>query len=216
MPTAAVIFDLDGTLLDTLDDLADSMNEVLEERGFPPHPREAYRVFVGAGIETLVKRAFPAEHRSEQALAEAVTAMRAAYERRWDRRTRPFEGVDVLLDGVFDRGLQVAILSNKPDDFTQLTVERFLGRWPFRRVWGIRDGIPKKPDPTAALGFAAEIGAAPSDVFFCGDTDVDMATARAAGMVPVGVLWGFRGEEELRQSGARHLLAHPPELLDLL
>jgi phosphoglycolate phosphatase len=216
MSTRAVLFDLDGTLLDTLDDLADSMNAVLGERDWPRHPTAAYRTFVGAGIETLVARALPADRRDEQTIAWGVAAMREAYGRRWNRRTRPYEGVEELLEELFARGLKVGILSNKPDDFTRLTTETFLGRWPFERVWGIREGIPKKPDPTAALAFAAELSIAPADTFFCGDTDVDMVTACAAGMVPVGVRWGFRGAEELLRAGARYLLSRPRDLLDLL
>lgn len=216
MPFGAVLFDLDGTLLDTLEDLADSMNAVLEARGLGPHPVEAYRTFVGDGVRTLVRRAFPADRQGDAALDEGVAAMIREYGLRWRAKTRPYEGVGEMLDGLFARRRRVAILSNKPDDLTRMTTGALLGRWSFDLVWGVKPGVPKKPDPTGALAIAKALGVTPSEILYCGDTNTDMETATAAGMVGVGALWGFRDAEELERSGARALLEHPPDLLGLL
>ncbi|MGE5599497.1 MAG: HAD family hydrolase [Bacteroidota bacterium] len=212
---SAVLFDLDGTLLDTLDDLAASMNAVLAGRGLPGHPVEAYRHFVGDGMETLVRRALPAGS-DEAAIAASLAAMRAEYGRRWADQTRPYPGVPDMLDALAARGLPMAILSNKPDDFSRLTVERLLPRWRFRAVVGMRPGVPRKPDPAAALQIASELKIPPNQFIYLGDTGTDMCTARGAGMYAVGALWGFRTAEELRENGAARLIAAPGELLALL
>lgn len=208
----AIVFDLDGTLLDTLEDLAASMNAVLAEQGHPTHPVAAYRHFVGDGIRTLVARASP----PEVDLDAGVAAMRTAYGLRWRDRTRPYPGVEALLDALAARGVPFAILSNKPHDFTVQTVEALLGRWPFREVWGVGPGVPPKPDPAGALALAAALDVRPDRVLYVGDTNTDMRTAVAAGMDPIGVLWGFRDAAELEASGARVLVNEPGGLLELL
>ena len=213
MPHRAIVFDLDGTLLDTLEDLADSMNAVLAAAGCPTHPVAAYRHFVGDGIRTLVRRACPA---GSAALADGVEALRAEYGRRWRAKTKPYPGVDRLLDALAARELPFAILSNKPDDFTRLTTEALLGRWRFAAVWGVRPDVPPKPDPTGALALAAALGVSPAEILYVGDTNTDMETAVAAGMDPVGALWGFRDAAELTASGARVLVARPEDVLALL
>jgi len=216
MTPKAILFDLDGTLLDTLRDLADAMNEVLAAEGRPPHPVDAYRMFVGDGVRTLVSRALAPRIPDDAALEAGVRAFLDAYGRRWRDHTRPYPGVAALLDGLFERGLQVAIFSNKPEGYTRLTVEAFLGRWSFGEVRGARPDVPVKPDPTGALEIAAHLGVAPGACVFCGDTGVDMATGRRAGMVPVGVLWGFRERAELEEAGARAMLERPEEILAFL
>jgi len=209
----AIVFDLDGTLLDTLDDLADSMNAVLAAAGHPTHPVVAYRQFVGDGVRTLVRRAIPD---GVGGLDEGVEAMIAEYGRRWRDKTRPYPGVDVLLDGLTARDLPFAILSNKPDAFTRLTTEALLGRWQFAEVWGVRDTVPPKPDPTGALAMAAALGVEPGEILYLGDTNTDMRTAVAAGMDPIGAAWGFRDAAELRANGARVVVERPEDVLALL
>jgi len=216
MTYRAVLFDLDGTLLDTLEDLADAMNAVLTAEGLPTHPTDAYRHFVGDGIVNLVRRALPADRRDETTLERLVAADREEYARRWDRKTRPYEGVPRLLDGLTGRGLGLAILSNKPDDSTRLCVEKLLPGWSFDAVQGVAEGVPLKPDPAGALGIARRLGVAPGSFLYVGDTATDMRTAVGAGMFPVGALWGFRDADELTAAGAQSLLVHPAELLDLL
>jgi phosphoglycolate phosphatase len=216
MSYGAVLFDLDGTLLDTLDDLADSMNSVLMRHGFPTHPRDAYRYHVGDGVENLVSRSLPEAYRRAGFVAQCVGAMREEYGRRWAAKTRPYEGIPELLDGLTHRGIHMAVLSNKPHDFTQAMVAELLGRWRFDVVLGVRPSIPRKPDPSAAWEIARALGVPAESFLYLGDTNTDMKTANAAGMYAVGALWGFRPAEELRASGARVLIRTPTELLGLL
>lgn len=210
----AVLFDLDGTLLDTLEDIANACNAALARHGFPAHPPRAYRYFVGDGVQVLMSRVVPAGHANPETLAAVALAYREDYGRHWNARTRPYDGIPELLDQLTRRGLALAVLSNKPDDFTRRCVSELLPRWVFSRVLGASSAFPPKPDPAAALHVAAGLNLPVEEVIYLGDTDTDMKTATAAGMLPVGALWGFRTAEELRQSGARHLVAHPQELLE--
>ena len=209
-----VLFDLDGTLLDSLADLAHSMNAVLGRLDLPQHPVKAYRYFVGDGMETLARRVLPPERLDNAMVRETVIAMRQEYAGRWAEQTRPYPGIPELLDGLANRGIGMAILSNKPDDFTREVVATLLGAWRFRVVRGVRpDGI-KKPDPAGALAIADELGLSPADFLYLGDTNTDMLTANRAGMHAVGALWGFRTREELKKNGAKAMIARPQELLE--
>jgi phosphoglycolate phosphatase len=210
----AVIFDLDGTLADTLDDIACAMNGALVSLGLPPHPNEAYRHLVGEGAEHLARRALPPGQQAQ--VPEAVRRFRQHYAEHVVARSRPFDDIPPLLDALTARGVAMAVLSNKLDALTRRIVELCFGRWPLWPVHGEREGVPRKPDPRAALGIAAELGVVPGRCLFVGDTGVDMRTAAAAGMYGVGVLWGFRGRDELASAGARAIIARPQELLALL
>jgi len=216
MTPKAVCFDLDGTLLDTLADLATSMNHALERLGLLTHPTDAYRTFVGAGMAMRVQRVAPAAGDDADLAARLLTEMRREYANRWADTTRPYDGVPELLDALQARSLPMAVLSNKPHDFTEKCVARLLARWSFARVFGVRDDVPPKPDPTGARRVARELEIAPEAFLYVGDTGTDMATARAAGMLPVGVTWGFRDADELRQAGAKHLIDDPSELMGLV
>ena len=209
----AVLFDLDGTLLDTLTDLAESMNAVLARLGLPGHPRDAYRYFVGEGVEVLARRALPEESRRQEMIRRCADEMRIEYQGRWAETSRPYPGIPELLDSLASLGLSLTILSNKPDDFTRLAVNRFLPGWPWQEVRGERAGTPRKPDPSGALVIAGKLGLAPGQFLYLGDTNIDMRTAITAGMYPVGVLWGFRTRTELEEAGAKTLLHHPLDLL---
>ena len=215
MDFKAVLFDLDGTLLDSLEDLADSMNAVLRRSGHPEHPVEAYKYFVGDGVEALARRALPEGHREAAAIVACVREMREEYGGRWDKKTRPYAGVPELLDGLARRGIKMVVLSNKPDEFTRMMVERLLSRWKFDAVRGARHDTPRKPEPSGAVKIARDLGVSPEEFLYVGDTDTDMKTAVAAGMFPVGVLWGFRGEDELRANGAKAIIENPMDLFDL-
>jgi len=216
MSFAALIFDLDGTLLDTLEDLADSMNTALADAGYPVHAKEAYRYFIGDGIENLVRRALPEADRDQANVTRNMAAMEEVYDQRWNLKTKPYAGVPELLDALSQRQIPQAILSNKPDPFTQLTVSELLPQWSFAPIRGARPDTPRKPDPAGALLIAAELGLDPGSCLYVGDTDTDMQTANRAGMYALGATWGFRTGEELRQSGAQVLLDEPLDLLDLL
>jgi len=212
----AALFDLDGTLLDSLEDLADSANHALTEMGMPVHPVDAYRYFVGDGMMTLIERIVPDDRRNKKIILDTAEAFRRHYTNNWHVKTRPYAGIGEMLRGLVDAGLQLAILSNKPQDFTELCVERLLGDFSFDPVLGQREGIPKKPDPAGALEIAERLNIAPDQFLYLGDTSIDMLTAGRAGMCAVGVLWGFRTEQELLDSGADHLIQAPADLLELL
>ena len=212
----AIIFDLDGTLLDTLRDLGEAMNAVLREHGFSVHPIEAYRYFVGEGVEQLVRRTLPEEYRTRDMVGRLVNEMREEYARRWMDNTRAYPGVAEMLDELERRSLPKAVLSNKPHNFTVEMTKKMLGAWSFVAIRGLTPETPRKPDPATALEIAREMEIPPSEIVLVGDTGVDMQTANAAGMYAAGVLWGFRDAAELLEAGARSLLAAPHELFDLL
>lgn len=211
----AVIFDLDGTLIDSLEDIADSMNAVLITRGFSGHPLESYKVFVGEGIETLVRRALPEGHDSEETIRNCVHEMKDEYRQRWADKTHPYEGIPMILEELSRRGIRLNVFSNKPGDFTRMTVEKFFGTGKFEHILGVGPSVPAKPDPAGALWIAHALKLPPGKFLFFGDSNVDVHAARKAGMVPMGVLWGFRGERELLDAGAEKVLRHPEEILDL-
>lgn len=212
MNVKALVFDLDGTLLDTLEDLADAVNAALREAGFAGHPVDAYRYFVGDGMETMLRRAAPAGT-EDAALAALALGLRKTYATNWDAKTRPYPGVQPMLEALARAGLPFAVLSNKPQDFTELCVRRFFPGITFTAVQGSPKGGKAKPDPAMALALAQSFGVPPSEVLFVGDSSVDMDTATAAGMIAAGALWGFRTRDELVAHGARVLLEKPEDVL---
>jgi phosphoglycolate phosphatase len=212
----AALFDLDGTLLDTLEDLADSMNAVLAARGLPVHPSDAYRYFVGDGVGNLVRRALPEASRDEATVPRIAAEMRRAYRERWDAKTKPYDGIEEMLEGLRAAGVRLAVLSNKPEDFTILCVEKMLDAGRFEIIRGARDGVPRKPDPIGAVEIAAAMDLPPGRFLYVGDTNTDMQTAVAAGMYAVGVSWGFRPAEELRENGAQTIVDRPADVVGLL
>jgi phosphoglycolate phosphatase len=216
MSYKAVLFDLDGTLLDTLTDLADATNYALRSLGFPEHPRDSFRYLVGDGVETLIERAVPKDRRDSATLAECLSLMRGDYAEHWAATTRPYEGIPELLDALSACSIPMSIVSNKPDEFARLCVSRLLPNWQFTAVLGAGPALPKKPNPAGAWEAARRMGVAPREVVYLGDTNTDMQTAVAAGMFPVGALWGFRTADELTASGAKVLAEKPLDLLRLL
>lgn len=220
MPTPrpqGIIFDLDGTLLDTLEDLADAMNMVLASHGWPTHPLDAYRRFVGNGLAMLVRRAVPKTERHDDRWLDAITEeMRTVYGRRWANKTRLYPGIDLLLRTLRAQEFPMAVLTNKPHDAAMALVDHFFSKDMFQLVTGAHPDKPRKPDPTTALETADHLGVLPASTLFLGDSDVDMQTATAAGMTPLGAGWGFRSPDELLASGASTILYNPVELLDRL
>ncbi len=203
-----VIFDLDGTLLDSLGGIAGAMNRTLERFGFPVHPAEAYQQLIGEGVQRLAERAMPPGTEAQR--SELVRVYQEDYAENLFEQTELYPGIAEMLDGLVACGVPMAVLSNKPDAATKELMATLFGRWPFRGALGERAGIPRKPDPTAALELARLLDRPPEWVAFVGDTLVDVRTARAAGMRPVGVLWGFR-TEEVRSAGIP--IAEAPEAL---
>jgi phosphoglycolate phosphatase len=214
MRFSGVIFDLDGTLLDTIEDIAQTMNLVFGRRGYPPFSIEDCMRMVGDGMEVLVRRALPCGSGDEALIGEIVQEYRETYSRAWRDHSRPYPGVLELLEGLKARGVRSAVLSNKSHPFTE-TMTRELLPFDFEIVRGALPGVPFKPDPSAALRIASEMDVPPAGCVFVGDTDIDMETARAAGMYPAGALWGFRDAANLKAGGASVLLALPGDLLRL-
>ncbi len=216
MAFKAVLFDLDGTLLDTLEDLADACNAALNELGYDIHPIDSYRYFVGDGVVTLAQRVLPVARRDPDSVRQCVELVREHYANCWDLKTKPYPGILSMLDELDKRQIRKVILSNKPDDFTKLTVSKLLSGRQFDVVRGVGDDGIKKPDPAKAFEIANMLNIEPADFLYLGDTNTDMQTATAAGMYAVGVLWGFRTAKELKEAGARIMIKEPMELLDVL
>jgi len=210
-----VICDLDGTLVDTLADLADALNRVLLSEGAPGHGLATYKLLVGKGIRDLVAQALPPEKRSAETIARCYAAMLADYGEHCLVKTRKYDGVAELGDGLRAAGVKLAVLSNKSHELTSRIVESLFGCGYFEVVMGAQPGVPLKPDPTAAVLISERLSIAASRMVFLGDSGIDMLTASAAGMIAVGAAWGFRTKDELVENGASVVLDHPLELLDL-
>jgi phosphoglycolate phosphatase len=216
MTYKAILFDLDGTLLDTLEDLGNSVNRVLARRGFPTHTLNEYRYFVGDGTAMLISRALPQGKRNDENIRTCLKEFSEDYGWSWNVKTRPYEGIPEMLDALTERGLKIAVLSNKQHEFTKRCVADLLPNWTFGVVLGQRDAVNRKPDPAGAVEVAERLHIPPAEFLYLGDSAIDMRTAIAAGMFPVGVLWGFRSAEELKEGGAQALIERPLEILNLL
>jgi phosphoglycolate phosphatase len=208
----AVLFDLDGTLLNTLDDLADSMNAALLRMKLPVHPVQSYRYFVGEGVNVLALRVLPENRRDGGSVNECLNLMGEEYTRRWADKTAPYPGITAMLTRLKGKNIVLAVLSNKNDEFTCKAVSRFFSQGLFAIIRGYRKGSPLKPDPFMARQIAKELNIETSDFAYLGDTSTDMITAVKAGMCPIGAKWGFRTEEELLSNGARHIIESPEDL----
>lgn len=212
---AAVIFDLDGTLLNTLPDIARAINGVLRRHGFPEHREESYRGMVGWGLFEAMRLALPEGNRSDEEVLPLAEALTEEYRRNPVVNTVPYQGIPTLLDSLTDRGIEMSILSNKHHETAVEVVGTILDRWSFTVVQGFRDDVPGKPDPAGALMIAEQMGVQPGQVLYVGDSGVDMKTAVAAGMYPAGVLWGFKPREEIEEAGAQLLVSDPEEIIAL-
>ncbi len=214
MQAKAVFFDLDGTLLDSLEDLADTTNTALEAHGFPARPVGEYRYFVGDGIRNMLRRAAP-PGTDESAIDRLVARARQEYGLHWARKTALYDGIGPMLARLRRKNVPLAVLSNKPHDFCLAMTAHFFPDAPFAVVAGSPPDGRAKPEPEMALRLARTMNLDPAEVLFMGDTRTDMDTAVNAGMVPVGVLWGFRPESELRAHGAQALLRNPSDLFGI-
>jgi phosphoglycolate phosphatase len=212
----AFIFDLDGTLIDSLADLAEAVNRMLEQHGYPRAPLSVFPAYIGDGVRALVTRALPPHVLETEDIDARVADYQKHYADTWHDKTRPYTGMQETLDDLTARGMKLAVLSNKPDHFTKLCCKHFFPNVPFEAVLGARVEVPRKPHPQAALEICGTLDVAPEDCAFIGDSGIDMATAVNAGMLPVGVRWGFRGEAELVEHGAKELVSHPDDLVCLV
>jgi phosphoglycolate phosphatase len=214
-PIDGFIFDLDGTLLDTLASLANCYNRVLTQLGFATHATDAYRYFIGDGARRCVERCLPASARTSAVIDQALALQQQDYADTWQRDAQPYPGISALLQQLAHGPRPLAVLSNKDQAFTQLCVSHFFPDIEFQQVVGFSAGVPHKPDPTGALKIAEALGIPCQRLALIGDTAMDMETASTCQMQAVGVLWGFRERDELLSAGATTLLATPADLLQL-
>jgi phosphoglycolate phosphatase len=212
----ALLFDLDGTLIDSLEDLADAVNAMLIEHGHPTRPLSLFPQYIGEGVRILVERALPEGSRGDAEIDACMADYQKHYESRWHNKTKPYAGMVETLAGLKSRGAKVAVLSNKPDHFTQLCCAHFFAPGTFDYVLGARAHVPRKPHPAGALEIAKHLGLEAGDCAYVGDSGLDMDMARAADMLAIGVKWGFRSEKELLAHGAQHLVGRPEELLQFV
>ena len=213
----AVIFDLDGTVTDTLSTIAYFGNFALFTHGFKEIPEEHYKFFAGNGKKVLIERmlGFWGDY-TEEEFKKVEKTYDDAYEGDPIGKTTVFDGILPLLSDLHDRGIKTAINSNKPHNVALMVLDSLFPQGSIDNIYGQIDGIPNKPDPLLALRLAKEFGVEPSECLFVGDTSVDMQTAKNAGMTAVGVLWGFREEPELKGSGADYIITNPAEILDII
>lgn len=210
-----IIFDLDGTLVNSLDDLADAANHAMKHFGYPVHPTEAFRYFVGNGIPKLIERCLPESERFPGRIEEVRAVFSEYYNVHFADKTRPYDGIHELLDRLKGEGVKIAVASNKSDDFTCSIIDSFF-EGTFDMVRGSREGVPRKPAPDIVFDIMKELGVDASDTYFAGDSNVDMYTAKNAGVTAIGCLWGFRTREELLEGGADFLAEEPEQIFDIL
>jgi len=209
-----VIFDLDGTLLDSIEDIASSMNKVLESLQLPTHKIEDYKHFVGGGVDILVDNAL--SNQSKEIKDEVIKRFKIEYDGKLHSKTLPYDGIYELLDELKKLDINLAVLSNKPHEFTVSYVNHFFKNYNFKEIHGQKKDVPKKPDPKAALDIVKCLDSSCENTYFIGDTKIDMQTAKSANMTAIGVLWGFRDEKELRDFGADFIVSNPLEILKII
>ena len=211
----AIIFDLDGTLLDTLTDIMESVNFVLKKHSFPIHDLQAYKYFIGSGIGVLTQKAFPQDI-SDIDFEIYLNEVMIEYEARQTLRTKPYDGIVEMLQELNRLGVKIAILSNKPDEFAKPTVAHFFPTIKFELVLGSRINVPRKPAPDGVYDILYFLQIQKSDCYFVGDTSTDIYTGINAGLDTIGVSWGFRTIEELNGAGAKYIINQPIDLFELL
>ena len=213
MKIEGIIFDLDGTLVDTIDDIGDSTNILLRRHGFDPYTKEDFLRWIGSGAARFIQDAMGEKVPREQ-LKAYVMEFREIYDDNLHNRSQLYEGVIGMLNELEYQGMKLSILSNKPHDLTKKVVEHYLSAWPFDPVFGQREEVPRKPDPAAAFEMAGMMKLKPRNILFVGDSQGDLECAKAAGMIPIGVTWGYgqlgteHGNEQVK------IIKHPQELLD--
>jgi len=211
-----VIFDLDGTMLNTIDDLANSCNYILEKYNFPIHSVEKYKTFVGNGAKKLIERALPEEKRNEEFVEKLHMKFVGYYSQHSEEKTAPYVGILKLLKDLSKKEVKLAVASNKFISATRSLVKKYFWEFEFSSVLGQREGIPIKPNPQIVYDVMNESDVIDKhEVIFVGDSGEDMKTATNAGVDSIGVLWGFRSKEELEENGAKHIVEKPENILDI-
>jgi phosphoglycolate phosphatase len=213
MKFEGIIFDLDGTMANTLEDLSDSMNRVLAEKGFPTHSYELYKTIIGKGLRNLVTSSLPEINRTNDTIDECYNLMMTDYSNNCLNKTHLYKGFAEVIEKLKQQGIKLAVLSNKIDELTQRIVDHLADAKNFDVILGAQPDVPPKPDPKGALLIAKRMGIAPENILYIGDTGIDMLTANKAGMKAIGAAWGFRTKKELHDNGAMVILNLPVELL---
>lgn len=211
----AVLFDLDGTLVNSLVDLANSVNFALDKFGFETHKTEEFKYFVGDGIPKMIERALPVGNRDKDTIEKVKKVFFESYSVHFADNTAPYDGVKELVSALKEMGMKVAVVTNKAQEMADKVVTSAYGDV-FDCVFGKREGLPAKPDPTAAIMTMKELGVKPQECIFIGDSGVDVLTGANSGALPVGELWGYREETELLKGGARYIIRKPAELLKII
>lgn len=209
-----VLFDLDGTLVNSLSDLATSSNFALSKMGFPVHETEKYKYFVGDGIPKLIERVLPQEMRTQEIHKKTLDIFMNHYRKHYVDKTIVYDGIKPLLSQLGD--YKLVVISNKAQEMAETVVNRLFGKEIFSIVCGKQEGYPAKPDPTLTLKIISDLGVGPDECVFVGDSGMDMAVAVNAGIKGIGVLWGFRQREELIENGASFIVQSPNEILEIL
>ncbi len=209
------IFDLDGTICNTIEDLANATNHAMSVLGYPTHSVEQYKLFVGNGIPNLMKRSLPEGHRTEDEVLRAKEIMLSYYKEHYADCSAPYEGIIPLLQSLKEQGVHLAVCTNKAHFMAATIVDKLFSGL-FDMVIGQSDAYPLKPDPASALAIMEKFGAEKSETVFVGDSGVDMITARNSGVPGIGVTWGFRGETELKENGAGHIVHTPQQILEII
>jgi phosphoglycolate phosphatase len=211
----AVLFDLDGTLVNSLKDLAISVNYILKKAGFPTHPVEAYKYFAGDGIDKMLERALPEENRSRQAVLKFKKMFLEYYSVHYADNTLPYNGLNSLINELKAKGIKLAVVTNKAQEMAEKVIYKLYGD-SFDCILGLREGVPPKPDPAGILMAMEMLNVTPSRCAFVGDSGMDVAGGVNAGAYPIGVLWGFRKKDELLKYGAKSFASNSNELLSIL
>jgi phosphoglycolate phosphatase len=215
MKFKGVIFDLDGTLVNSLEDIADAMNSVLQDLDYPTHSYDDYQYFIGSGLRNLVSKALPATHNNENQIERCYDLMVEVYRNNCTNQTKPYNGIVELLNHLISCNVKLSVFSNKADALTK-EITAFLFPGYFSPIVGLSTESLKKPNPFKALEISKSLGLQPQEIIFVGDSGIDMQTATNANMLAVGVLWGYRPKEELIANGAQHILSHPLDLIPIL
>ncbi|HOM60663.1 MAG TPA: HAD family hydrolase [Anaerohalosphaeraceae bacterium] len=214
MKYKGILFDLDGTLVDTLEDLTDAMNWALRQLNLPTHTAESCRQMIGYGTHEFARRALPP---GREDLTETLrTLMMQYYDQHCLQKSRPYDGFDKVLPVLKQKGIRLAVISNKNHPQTVKIVEYYFGKGTFDFICGMSDHFQPKPAPDMALAALEALSLEPQQAVLIGDSDIDVFTAQAAGLEAIGAGWGFRSPEVLRQAGARQILTHPTEILELV
>ena len=210
-----IVFDLDGTLLNTIQDLADSVNYVLAYYGYSEHGYEDYKLKIGKGFQHLLEMSLPKDRQSDAMMEKALDMFVKAYAKRYLNKTAPYKGIEAMLEKLQEKGIKMGVNSNKRNDYSSALIKKNFPQISFVGIFGEREDVPRKPNPQAALELVGLMNLKPEEVLYMGDSQIDMETGKNAGMDTIGVLWGFRKEDELIEGGAAYIVKAPEEVTAL-